>query len=102
MEDSLCKEEEVVAALNVDIEKWKKEIEVLKSKVEEAEHKKNEMQKASRQQLDVEVSIGVQHLENFNNLDVESEGFATTISQADRRLDEPKIQYEKLKASFTF
>lgn len=88
--------------MDVQILKWKKEIEALQSKVKEAEDKKIELQKVSRYQLDAEALIGIQHLDNVSNLDADIEGFSLTISQIDRLLSATKVQYEKLKATFPF
>ncbi|CAK8560350.1 unnamed protein product [Lathyrus sativus] len=102
LENALRKEDEHVAALDAKILKWKKEIEALQLKVKEAEGEKVDLRKTSQQQLDAVALIGIQHFENVSNLDAEIEGFASTISQIDRRLSAAKIQYDKFKASFPF
>lgn len=102
MEDTLHEEDEYVAALDANVLKWKKDVKVLQSKVKEKEHTKVELQKVSRQQLDAEALIGLQHLENVSNLNIKIEGLASTISQVNRRLPATRVQYEKLKASFPF
>ena len=102
MEESLHREDKVVANLDVKILNWKKKIEALYKKVQEVEGEKKTLRRVNQQQLDKETQIGIQHLETITTLDAELEGFKSIISQDDRRLATTKLQYERLKNSLSF
>lgn len=56
--------------------------------MQEAKGEKKVIQRVSHLHIDEETRVGIQHLETVTTLDTEIAGFASLISQADRRLNQ--------------
>jgi len=101
--DQSKKETEQVVAFDDDISRWKKEIQELQSKIEDAQRKKAEVQvsvsSSLKAQMEEKTKEAINHLNNVNKQEAELEELVKTETFINSRMKHAKTIFDRLKSN---